>query len=175
MKNPLDEHIETFKTARDAIKVARRVLDQRPNPVSNTGFYGRTPEEGHEMLDQVEEQLSELVAFALFATFERSLRDHLSSSLGPVASSSTTPTELATKLHQFLEDGVDNWPIDKVIELFKPPASEQDVSNAKGIRTYRHHVAHGAAPPVAIPPQTAYSQLSSFLKSAGFISEDDSP
>lgn len=169
MTNPLDEHIQAFQTARDAIKVARRVLDQRPNPVSNTGFYGRTPEEGHEMLDQVEEQLSKLIAFALFATFERSLRDHLSSSLGPVAASSTTPTELAAKLHEFLEGGIDNWRIDNVIELFNPPASDQDVSNAKGIRTYRHHVAHGAAPPVAIPPQTAYAQLSDFLKNAGLV------
>lgn len=170
MTNPLDEHMEVFQTARDAVKLARRVLDQRSNPVANTGFYGLTPEEGHEMLDRVEEQLSKLVAFALFATFERLLRDHLSGSLGLLAASSTTPIELAAKLHQFLEGGVDYWRIDNVIELFNPPVSDQDVSNAKGIRTYRHHVAHGAAPPVAIPPQTAYAQLSDFLKSAGLAS-----
>jgi hypothetical protein len=170
MKNPLDEHIEAFQTARDAIKVARRVVDQRPNPVSNTGFYGRTADEAHEMLDRVEEQLDKLVAFALFATFERSLRNHLSASLEPVASSTTVPKELASNLHEFLESGVDNWRIDSVIELYNPPAIDQDVNNAKGIRTYRHHVAHGAAPPVSIPPQTVYSQLSDFLKNAGLVS-----
>jgi hypothetical protein len=170
MMNPLDEHMETFQAARDAIKLARRVLDRRPSPVSNTGFYGLTPEEGHQMLDRAEEQLSELIAFALFATFERSLRDHLSSSLGPLAASLTIPGELAGRLHEFLESGVNNWRIDNVIELFNPPVSDQDVNNAKGIRTYRHHVAHGAAPPVAIPPQIAYAQLSAFLKSAGLVS-----
>ena len=169
MTNPLDEHIEAFQTAMNAIKIARRVLDQRPNPVSNTRLYGLTPQEGHEMLDQAEEQLNKLVAFALFAAFERTLRDHLSGNLNPIATTSTTPTELASKLHKFLEDGVDNWRIDSVIKLFNPPVADQDVSNTKNIRTYRHHVAHGAAPPNAIPPQTAYAQLSSFLKKAGLV------
>lgn len=167
MTNPLDEHMDTLQAAQDAIKVAKRVIDQRREPVSNTGFYGKTPDEAHETLDKLEEQLGKLIAFSLFATFERSLRDHLSKNLASVASSATIPTELASKLHAFLEGGVDNWRIDSVIELFNPPASEQDVSNAKGIRTYRHHVAHGAAPPVAIPPLKVYYQLSEFLKNAG--------
>lgn len=169
MTNPLDEHIEAFQTAMNAIKMVRRVLDQRPDPVSNTRFYGLTPQEGHEILDQAEEQLNKLVAFALFAAFERALRDHLSGSLNPISVTPTTPTELAATLHKFLQDGVDNWRIDSVIELFNPPVADQDISNAKGIRTYRHHVAHGAAPPNAIPPQTAYTQLSRFLKNAGLI------
>jgi hypothetical protein len=169
MTNPLDEHIEAFQTAMNAIKITRRVLDERPNPVSNTRFYGLTPQEGHEMLDQAEEQLNKLVAFALFAAFERTLRDHLSGSLNPIATTATTPTELAAKLHKFLEDGIDNWRIDSVIELFNPPVADQDINNTKNIRTYRHHVAHGVAPPNAIPPQTAYAQLSSFLKKAGLV------
>lgn len=121
------------------------------------------------MLDQAEEQLNKLVAFALFAAFERTLRDHLSGSLGPISASSSTPAELASKLQEFLERGVDNWPIDRVIELFNPPVAKEDVRNAKGIRTYRHHVAHGAKPPNAIPPQTAYTQLTGFLKNAGLV------
>lgn len=169
MTNPLDEHIEAFRIAMDAIKVARRVLDRRPNPVSNTRLYGLTQEAGHAMLDQAEEQLGKLVAFALFAAFERTLRDHLSSSLNPISASTTTPAQLAAKLHQFLNDGVDRWRIDNVIELFNPPAAEQDVSNAKNIRAFRHHVAHGNAPPNAIPPQTAYSQLTGFLRNAGLV------
>lgn len=169
MTNPLDEHIKYFATAMDAIKVARRVLDQRSNPVANTGLYGMTTDAGHAMLDQAEEQLNKLVAFALFAAFERILRDHLSGSLTPISASSTTPAELAGKMHQLLCDGVDNWKIDSVIELFCPPAAQQDVSNAKGIRTFRHHVAHGDAPPNAIPPQTAYAQLTRFLQNAGLV------
>ena len=169
MTNPLSEHIEAFQTAMNAIKIARRVLDQRPNPVSNTRFYGLTPQEGHEILDQAEEQLNTLVAFALFAAFERTLRDHLSDCLNPISATPTIPTELAAKLHNFLQNRVDNWRIDNVIELFNPPVENQDINNAKGIRTYRHHVAHGATPPNAIPPQTVYTQLSGFLKNAGFV------
>ena len=169
MTNPLDEHIGSFQTAMDAFKVARRVLDQRPNPVANTRLDGLTQEAGYAMLDQAEEQLNKLVAFALFAAFERTLRDHLSGSLSPISASSTIPAQLAAKLHQFLHDGVDHWKIDNVIELFNPPAVQQDVSNAKGIRTFRHHVAHGDAPPNAIPPQTAYAQLTGFLKNAGLV------
>ena len=121
------------------------------------------------MLDQAEEQLNKLVAFALFAAFERTLRVHLSNSLKPISASSTTPAELAANMHQFLRDEVDDWNINSVIELFKPPAGQQDVSDAKGIRKFRNYVAHGDAPPNAIPPQTVYSQLTGFLKNAGLV------
>jgi hypothetical protein len=169
MTNPLDEYMEVFNNTRDAFKVSRRVLDQRQNPVSNTGFYGLTPQEGHARLDRAEELLDKLVAFALFATFERSLRNHLSKSLNPLAASSTIPTELAVKLHQFLEGGVDNWRLDGVIELFNPPVPDQDVNNAKNIKTYRNNVAHGTAPSVAMQPTQVYEQLSVFLENAGLL------
>ncbi|NLN92036.1 MAG: hypothetical protein GX130_01825 [Candidatus Hydrogenedens sp.] len=132
-------------------------------------MYGLPQEEGHEILDHAEKQLNKLVAFVLFAAFERTLRDHLSSSLDPISEAPTTPEELAEKLHNFLNNGVDRWAIDKVIEMFNPPATEQDVNNAMNIRTFRHHVAHGDAPPNAIPPKTAYSQLTDFLKNAGLV------
>jgi len=108
-----------------------------------------------------------LMAFALFATFERTLRDHLTGSLNPISASHTTPMELASKLHDFLRSGVNNWRADDIIELFNPPAADQDVNNAKNIRTFRNHVAHGSAPPNSIPPKTVHAQLSHFLKSAG--------
>lgn len=167
MANPLDEQLQFFRSAMDAFKITRRVLDRRSNPVSNTGLYGRTQDEGHAILDQAEEQLNKLVAFALFAAFERTLRDHLTSSLSPISGSSTIPEELADKLAEFLRKNVDYWKIDDVIELFHPPAGESEVSNAKGIRTFRHHVAHGETPPNAIPPQTVYKQLTEFLMSTG--------
>jgi len=169
MTNPLDAHLQTFRTAKDAIKVARRVLDDRKNPISNTSFYNLTPREVHELLDDAEARIEELLAFALFAAFERLLRDHLSTSLGPVKGSSTKPGELANNLHRFLADGVDNWRIDRVIDLFQPPVTDPDIGNAKHVRTYRHHVAHGAAPPTAIPPQTVYTQLTGFLKAAEIV------
>lgn len=170
MINPLDEQIESCRTAMSAFKVVRRVLDERANPTSNTDFYGLTKQEGHDMLDRAEEQLNKLVAFSLFAAFERTLRDHLSKNLDPIQTSSTIPSELAEKLHDFLEGGVDNWKIDSVIELFQPPAAEQDINNAKNIRTYRNRVAHGSSPSAAIPPRTAHKQLSDFLKNVGLVS-----
>ncbi|MDQ1257190.1 MAG: hypothetical protein QG656_1792 [Candidatus Hydrogenedentes bacterium] len=170
MTNPLDEPIESFRTAADAFKVARHVLDGRPNPAADTRLDGLTQEEGHAMLDRAEEQLDKLVAFALFAAFERTLRDHLSASLTSISASSTIPEELAAKLHRFLDDGVDRWRIDDVIKLFFPPVAQQDVENAKDIRSFRNDVAHGDAPADAIPPQTAYRQLTAFLTNAGLVS-----
>lgn len=169
MTNPLDIHIDSFQTTMDAIKIARRVIDQRNNPLSKTSLYGLPQEEGHEILDDAEKQLNKLVAFVLFAAFERTLRDHPSNSLDSISASSTVPEELAEKLHDFLNQGVDRWAIDKIIEMFNPPATEQDVNNAMNIRTFRHHVAHGDAPPNTIPPKTAYLQLTDFLKNAGLV------
>lgn len=169
MTNPLDEEITAFQTTLEAFKVVRRILDRRTDPVSNTRFYGLTDTEGHQLLEQAEEQLSKLVAFSLFAVFERTLREHLSNSLVAVSTSTTVPPELANSLHGFLQSGTDNWRIDDVIGMFQPPVSPVDVANVKGIRTYRHHVAHGAAPPVAIPPQTVYAQLTDFLTGARLV------
>jgi len=169
MTNPLDINMNAFEVAKSAFKVVRRVMDQLADPVSNTSFYGRTAQEGHDMLDRAEEEVEKLFAFSLFATFERTLRDHLASNLGAVRTTQTIPAELALALHDFLFEGSRNWNLDKIIEMFSPPADQQHVGNAKNIRTYRHHVAHGAAPPTAIPPFTAYRQLTAFLSHAGLI------
>lgn len=169
MTNPLDEHLHSFQTTMDAIKIVRRVLDQRKNPLAKTSFYGLPQDEGHEILDQAEEQLNKLVAFVLFTAFERTLRDHLSSNLTPILESSTVPEQLSENLHEFLSNGVDRWAIDQVIQMFSPPAADQEVNNALNIRTFRHSVAHGGTPPNAIPPKTAYLQLTEFLRNTGLI------
>ena len=105
-------------------------------------------------------------SFALFATFERSLRDHLSASLEPVVKHHGSST--GVNLHEFLEGGVDNWRIDSVIELYHPPAIDQDVNNAKAFEPIVT-MSRMAPPPVSIP-QTVYSQLSDFLRNAGLVS-----
>ncbi|MFH1742011.1 MAG: hypothetical protein ABIH23_23665 [bacterium] len=169
MANPLDENLAAYNTAVAAFKVVRRVLDGRRDPLSNTDFDEYSEQKSREVLDRVEEYLEKLVAFALFATFERTLRDHVNSNLTPVQNSTTVPSELAAALHKFLCNDSDHWYLDSVIEMFAPPVPDQDVANAKGIRTLRHHVAHGAAPPTSIPPRTVYRQLSDFLQNAGLI------
>ena len=169
MTNPLEEHLEIHRIATAAFKVVRRVLDHRTNPLSNTQFYGKSQEEVNEMLDLAEKAVSALVAFAIFAAFERTLRDHLSKNLDAFESSSTTPAELAGSLSRFLADGVDYWRVGHVIDLFSPPALDQDVRNAKTIRDYRNRVAHGKTPSTAIPPAIAHEHLSEFLRNAGLV------
>jgi hypothetical protein len=169
MTNPLEQHLEIYQIVKEAFKVVQRIFDQRKNPVSNTEFYGKSQDEAKEMLSRAEKQLSDLVAFALFAAFERTLRDHLSNSLGSIQSSHTTPAELSRQLHEYLIGGVDNWRVDNIIDLFSPPVQDQDINNAKNIRIFRHHVAHGATPPTSIPPQTIHKQLTEFLKNAGLV------
>ncbi len=167
--NPLDEYMDAFATAKDAIKVARRTLDGRKNPLGNTGLEGMSAQQAQDALREAEEQLEKLVTFALFATFERELRDHLSCTVGTIGEVPTVPGELASKLKLYLEAAADRWRIDQVIELFGPPVSSSDVSNVKNIRTYRHYVAHGMQPPTSLLPEKAYAQLSAFLKSAGLL------
>jgi hypothetical protein len=128
-----------------------------------------TQEEAQKKRDQAEEQINKLISFALFAAFERKLRDHLSDNMNPLSEATTIPKELALKLHEFLGEEADHWRIDYALDLFSPPVDQHDLSNAKNIRTYRHHIAHGAAPPNAIPPHTVYNQLTEFLKNAGLV------
>jgi hypothetical protein len=169
MTNPLDDSMETFEIAKSAFEVVRRVLDGVLSPESNTVFYGQTARDGYDMLDKAEKEIEKLFAFSLFATFERTLRDHLASNLSAVRSTVTIPAQLAVALHSFLYEGSRNWNLDRVTRMFSPPVNQMDLDNAKDIRAYRHHVAHGAAPPTAIPPVTAYRQLTAFLSHAGLI------
>jgi len=121
------------------------------------------------MLDVAEDELTKLLAFSLFATFERMLRDRLAASLTPLRASPTTPQELALALYEYLADGSDDWRLDKVIEMFAPPVADPDVGNAQNIRVFRNSVAHGSRPTASIPPQTVYSQLTAFLKNASLL------
>lgn len=167
MSNTLQSHLETYETVRSAIKVVRRVLDRSANPVGNTVFHGLTVDDALERLRGAEQQVEMLIAFAMFSAFERQLRDHLADAVAPVGAVDTVPPELARNLHGHVERQTETWRIDDVIEMFSPPVPEGDVGNAKGIRTYRHHVAHGAAPPQSMPPQMVYNQLAGFLRRAG--------
>lgn len=113
-----------------------------------------------------------MFSFYLFTIFEKILRDNLSDSLSCLEESTMTPEELSCQLHDFLVENTRFWHVDKVIEMYNPPVHDQDVNNAKNIRTFRHHVAHGSIPPVSLTPEIVYELLSKFLKNAGLVEEN---
>lgn len=172
MTNPLDAILTWYTTAKDSIRVTRRVVTKNiaGAVVAKHAFYGRAAADNESALEQAQEELDRLVVLALVATFERTLRDHLAS-LSVVAAATGVP------LHDQVRDEIikdmEFWNISsRVIELFGTVDANLR-GQAKQIIDYRNWVAHGQTqnqpPPIVMSPPKAHQWLTEFLRQTGIV------
>lgn len=173
MSNPLDPVLTWYTTAKDSIRVTRRVIDTGiPNAVTSKHvFHVKNQTENETALDQAQEELDRLVVLGLVAIFERSLRDHLSAL--PVI-----PVVTGVVLHDCVRDQIvkdmEFWHIERILidSLFTAVDSALR-GQVKQIIDYRNWVAHGHTrnqpPPLAISPVAAHQRLTDFLRQTGVV------
>ncbi len=172
MTNPLDPIIAWYTTAKDSIRVTRRVIETGiAGAVTNKhAFHGKPQYENESALDRAQEELDRLVVLGLVAIFERSLRDHLSAL--PIIPA-TTGIPLHDGVRGEIIKDMEFWNISsRVVELFATvdPALRGQV---KQIIDYRNWVAHGQTQskpaPIVISPTVAHQRLTDFLTQAGVV------
>ncbi len=172
MTNPLDPVLAWYTTAKDSIRVTRRVVATGIiGPVTNKHvFHGKPTADNEAALDQAQEELDRLTVLGFVAIFERALRDHLAA-LPIVAAASGVP--LNDRVRDELLRDMEFWNISsRVIELFGTVDANLR-GQAKQIIDYRNWVAHGQTqsqpPPVVMTPATAYQRLTDFLTQSGIV------
>ncbi len=174
MPNPLDLIWRAYGITLDAFGVVRRSLSiaapertavlqgsQFAKPASNQNIL--------DALDAAQEELDDQTVMFLYATFEATLRDHVTDQAPLLATSTHPGPQFGPNLEAWFTEFCKETRMDRVITLFEPWATSTGIAQAGTIRKYRHWLAHGkrgAAPP-SVLPQFAYKltdQLSEVMR-----------
>lgn len=180
LHNPLPALWDSFLYSADALKVARRISSSAWTPknaecqssieaykkhlLNHTNFNRHADLQA--TFGQVQKEHSDLFVLALWAVFERFLRDYLLEK-GQVLEQQVVPDTLGKGIYQHYQKEVEFWKPDEILEFIKNLITEQNnnidlIGHAKQIYTYRNWVAHGKKAgrmPSHITPATAYETL----------------
>ncbi len=76
------------------------------------------------------------------------------------------PRELATVLQEHLDEQIERWQIDDILDLFKSIIDSSRIGQAKQVKEFRNWVAHKnprKGTPTKMDPQTTYELLSGII------------
>jgi hypothetical protein len=184
-ENPLEKHLQAFETAAAALKVVRLLLkkqrlrevgieaDQARQLLNETKLSNLDAEDIRTRVSIAEEELRALTIIGLFATFEKTLRNHLKLHLERLETINSNPSELMLALKTFLEGEAIWWNTEKIIELFSPPVDSTTKGQAKQAKDYRDYVAHRMREAAAVLPNLAHEQLTDFLTQAKILASTE--
>ncbi|MBF0234567.1 MAG: hypothetical protein HQK65_16220 [Desulfamplus sp.] len=163
--NILDTIWESYLTTIDCLKVASRSIENNElHLMSKTRFVGSSIDEAKVMIKDSREKADDFVIVSLWAIFERKLLEYLQVEGRKLLQKATT--SFNTQVHQKIENEMEYWKSDDILDLFKSVVNSDLIGNAKQVKKYRDWIAHKnpkKGPPANVPPQTAYRILSDII------------
>ncbi len=170
--NPLDIIMDWYHSARDSLRVTRRVLDKGIDDAITQRhvFYELSKAESKDRLEKSQRELDNVVVVTLVAVFERTLRDFVVSVLRGAL---TVADAMVSAIGEEAVQDAEFWHFsERLIRVFVT-VDEADRANVKQLIDFRNWFAHGRflaeAPPVNVVPRVAYQRLTAFLSGAGAI------
>jgi len=172
LSNPLPPIWQAYKTAQDSFRIAKRAIKTN-EPKTKQRLLQRTDIETETIIDAerlIEESKNEsdaLFVLALWATFERFLRNYLQYK-GTVLQN-VTPSDLAGEMYLHFHKEVEFWQPDEILNFLKLSLLKhktQLAGNAKVVYNYRNWIAHGKGSSKTVSPVTphkAYETLTEIV------------
>ncbi len=184
--NPLPPLWETLFASKEALTVTTRVaINQRtarnPNCQTELLFYQKyllspTQFPQHrdlaKLLEEAKRENDDLIVLALWAAFERFLRQYLQAK-GEVLKDYVKPAALGEQLYEHYSREVEYWSPEDILDdlkksLFTSPEQKNRLGIAKQIYEYRNWVAHGKhpqkLPSTQLTPKPAYEILNGIVE-----------
>lgn len=170
--NPLPPIWQAYKTAQDSFRIAKRAIKTN-DPKAKQRLLQRTDIETETIIDAerlIEESKNEsdaLFVLALWATFERFLRDYLQDK--GMALQNVIPSDLAGAMYLHFQKEVEFWQPDEIFNFLKLSLLKHKIElagNAKVVYNYRNWIAHGKGSSKKVSPVTphkAYETLSEIV------------
>jgi len=132
--------------------------------LAGTGFAGREKDRIESPIEESRTRTDEFVVIALWAEFERFLIGYLQERSRIIAN--RRPKKLTLPLQEQVEDAIEGWRLDDILDLFKPIVGGDRIGDAKNVKKFRDWVAHKnpkKPPPAKIDPRTAYTLLNRII------------
>lgn len=163
--NILDPIWESYLTTVDCLKVTSRSIEKNELHLMNkTKFVGSPIDEAKVLIHDSRTNADDFVIVSLWAVFERKLLEYVQVEGRKLLQRPTTGFN--AQVHQKVENEMEYWKSDDVLDLFKSVVSADLIGNAKQVKKYRDWIAHKnpkKGQPSNVPPQTAYRILSDII------------
>lgn len=165
-ENPLDRIWESYKITSDCLKIAQRSVSKNEKSLlKGTVFLNSlSKDEPVLWIEKSRTDADDYVILSLWAAFERVILEYVQKEGGKVLD--TTPSDFNKKFHQKIEQEIEYWRIDDILDMLKVIIDSTLIGNAKQVKQYRDWVAHrnvNKGSPPNVPPQNAYQILSEIL------------
>jgi hypothetical protein len=158
---------ENYLTVKDSIRVTRRSVAKEVSKLHDrTIFEDMKFTEVNQMMESAGKELADLIILALFASFERQLRNEIldkSSKLQEIV-----PNALGERLNLLAQREIERWRIREIIDLFDFAVDRDIRGKMKQILEYRNWIAHGKNPDLlpsvrTADPKTVYETIIGFI------------
>ena len=166
---------QNYLTVKDSIKVTRRSLSKEISILHNrTLFEGLKSTEANQKLENAGKEFSDLTVLALFASFERRLRDEISIKSSKLQE--IIPAELGNRINELAQKEIKRWQIIEIIDLFDFAVDGSVRGKMKQILEYRNWIAHGKNPGKLpsirnVEPKTTYETIAVFINQINHFCE----
>lgn len=172
--NPMLRVRQVYETAQHSFKIAERATKtQEPKArqrlLQRTHMETSPVEEAIQMIEKSANETDALFVLAMWATFERFLRQELQ--IRGRCLCLNPPPALGQALYEHFEKEVEFWKPGEILDFLKNSLFNQQtmlIGHAKQILAYRDWVAHGKnpnrPPPTDLKPLAAYKTLNDIVE-----------
>lgn len=163
--NILDPIWASYLTTIDCLKVASRSIEKGElHLMSNTIFAASAIDEAKMMIKESRTSADDFVIVSLWAVFERKLLEYVQEEGRRLLQ--TEPTNFNKQVYEKIDNEMEYWKTDDILDLFKAIVSADLIGKAKQVKNYRNWIAHKnpKKTPANVPPATAYRDLSAIVQ-----------
>ena len=157
---------QSYQATVDCFKIAGRSVNREEyHLLSRTNFLSTPSEKADELIRKSRSDADDYVILSLWAVFERKLFEYLQRISKNISESNRS--DFNKKVQNKIENEIEYWKLDAILDLFKVVVNPELIGNAKQVKRYRDWVAHrnpNKGAPANVPPKTAYEILSNIIE-----------
>lgn len=167
--NAIEDIWQTFQITMDALKVALRVVRRADlRLLRDTHFIDSVQPAIEVDIEICRRAVSDHAILSMWAIFERQIIAKIAAESRKILDNPPSPFNCA--LFQKVEDAIEYWRTEEVLDLIKPLVGGDLVGDAKQIKKYRDWMAHKnpkKPSPANVTPEFAYRVLSELSRQLG--------
>jgi len=139
--NPLPPIWTAYKTIQDCLKMSQKAIKGTHfiALLNKTDFMNKQSTESYKIIEESKTELDDLFVVALWATYERFMRDYLQ--VKGQKLEEVSPNSLANLMYEHFYTEVEYWKPYDMLEMLKDTVSPALLGHAKQIVKYRDWVA----------------------------------